>query len=261
MTAMTGFAQQTERDVVYLKNGSIIKGKIIEMELDGNIKIETMGGSIFVYKMEEVKKIAKESVEMQPPQTNIAKEEPPAVEPEPYFPEPWEPMKNGFFIYIGNGFILSGEGAAPFDGGNGGGSISFINGYQFKYNYSVGLGINMEIFSNLLMMPIFLDTRYTLLKKKTSPIIYAQTGYTTPLTDNAWNGIDSKGGFTFEAGIGMKRHLKGSANLVFSAGYRHQEHNYTRTDCFWDQNWNCTEIDTEVVDIFNRATIRIGFMF
>ncbi len=47
-------------DVVHLKNGSIIKGIIIEQIPNKTIKIETSGGSIFVYQMDEVVKIIKE---------------------------------------------------------------------------------------------------------------------------------------------------------------------------------------------------------
>lgn len=47
-------------DVLYLKNGSVIRGIIIEQIPNLSIKIQTMDGSIFVYKMEEVEKITKE---------------------------------------------------------------------------------------------------------------------------------------------------------------------------------------------------------
>lgn len=47
-------------DHVYLKNGGIIKGTILEMVPNVQIKVETRDGSIFVYKMEEVEKMTKE---------------------------------------------------------------------------------------------------------------------------------------------------------------------------------------------------------
>lgn len=47
-------------DVVYLKNGSIIRGMIIEQTPNVSLKIQTKDGSVFVYKMEEVEKMAKE---------------------------------------------------------------------------------------------------------------------------------------------------------------------------------------------------------
>ena len=53
------FAQNT-KDVVYLKNGGIIKGIIIEQIPNQSIKIQTSDGSVFVYTMDEVEKFGKE---------------------------------------------------------------------------------------------------------------------------------------------------------------------------------------------------------
>ena len=46
-------------DVIYLKNGSVIKGVIIEQIPNKSLKIETADGSIFVYKIEQISKISK----------------------------------------------------------------------------------------------------------------------------------------------------------------------------------------------------------
>jgi hypothetical protein len=53
------FAQEMQ-DVVYLKNGSIIRGMIIEQVVGKSLKIKTRDGSVFVYAMEEVERITKE---------------------------------------------------------------------------------------------------------------------------------------------------------------------------------------------------------
>lgn len=47
-------------EVVYLKNGSIIRGVILEQVIDDYVKIQMKDGSIFVYKMTEIIKITKE---------------------------------------------------------------------------------------------------------------------------------------------------------------------------------------------------------
>ncbi len=47
-------------DVVYLKNGGVIRGMIIEQVPGVSIKIKTKDGNVFVYKMEEVEKMTKE---------------------------------------------------------------------------------------------------------------------------------------------------------------------------------------------------------
>ena len=54
------FAQSSLQDVVYLKNGSIIRGDIIEMVPDGAVKIMTSEGSVLLYDCAEVEKFAKE---------------------------------------------------------------------------------------------------------------------------------------------------------------------------------------------------------
>lgn len=52
---------QSDEDVVYLKNGSIVRGKIIEQKLNEYIKIKTEK-NIFVYESEEIDKITKETI-------------------------------------------------------------------------------------------------------------------------------------------------------------------------------------------------------
>ncbi|MFN4084273.1 MAG: hypothetical protein ACK4K9_11640 [Bacteroidia bacterium] len=47
-------------DVLYLKNGSVIRGTIIEQVPNVQIKIQTKDGNIFVYKIEEIERITKE---------------------------------------------------------------------------------------------------------------------------------------------------------------------------------------------------------
>ena len=61
----TSFAQTT-RDVIHLKNGSVIKGAIIEQYPDSILKIKLTDGSIMVYKTNEVEKMLREEVAATP---------------------------------------------------------------------------------------------------------------------------------------------------------------------------------------------------
>ena len=45
---------QRKEDVVYLKNGSVIHGSLIEVLPNQSVKIQTADRNIFVFKMEEV---------------------------------------------------------------------------------------------------------------------------------------------------------------------------------------------------------------
>ena len=55
-------AKGDAQDVIHLKDGSIIKGKIIEIIPDMGIKLRTRDGSIFIYKNDQIKKILKGDV-------------------------------------------------------------------------------------------------------------------------------------------------------------------------------------------------------
>lgn len=64
LVALIGFAMpaaaQQYQEVVYLKNGSVIKGTVIEQIPGQSVKVQTQDGSVFVYTMDEVEKVVKE---------------------------------------------------------------------------------------------------------------------------------------------------------------------------------------------------------
>ena len=61
-STLTLIAEQAMQDVVYLKDGSIIRGKIIEKIPDVSLKIQTRDCSVFFYNMDKVLKITKEPI-------------------------------------------------------------------------------------------------------------------------------------------------------------------------------------------------------
>ena len=61
VSAASCFGQSSTDDVVYLKNGSIIRGTIIEQVPNKSIKIQTQDGNVFVYEISQVEKITKEA--------------------------------------------------------------------------------------------------------------------------------------------------------------------------------------------------------
>lgn len=60
MTGILSMNAQSLQEVVYLKNGGVIRGTIIEQKPNESLKIQTVEGNVFVYQMDEVDKIAKE---------------------------------------------------------------------------------------------------------------------------------------------------------------------------------------------------------
>ncbi len=63
ITIPRSYAQQAVlEDVVYLKNGSIIRGTIIEQVPGESLKIETKDGNVFTFSEDEISRIAKEEM-------------------------------------------------------------------------------------------------------------------------------------------------------------------------------------------------------
>ena len=60
LSISTYVAAQNYTEVVYLKNGSIIKGVIIEQVPNVSLKIKTGDGSLIICQMSDVEKITKE---------------------------------------------------------------------------------------------------------------------------------------------------------------------------------------------------------
>ena len=62
LTSTVCVCQNTKQiDVVYLKNGSMIKGTVTELIVDKTVKIQTSDGSLLVFNMSDVEKIVKET--------------------------------------------------------------------------------------------------------------------------------------------------------------------------------------------------------
>ena len=80
----SAFAQETE-DVIYLVNGSIIRGQITEIIPNEKLKIQTRDGNLLVFTMDEVEKITKEPFN---PQVRRA--------PRPNIFSPLEPYRSAY---------------------------------------------------------------------------------------------------------------------------------------------------------------------
>jgi hypothetical protein len=63
---LTLIANNVWGDIIFLKNGSQIRGKIIEISPETSCKIKSFDGSIFVFKMENIDKIIFENLDKTP---------------------------------------------------------------------------------------------------------------------------------------------------------------------------------------------------
>lgn len=223
------FAQNTE-DVVYLKNGSIIRGKIIEHGDSNFIKIETDCNNIWVFKFEEIEKVEiGQKIEIY---------------------KKYDTKSKGF-IHITQFGLTSTD--IEFNG-----CYHMQNGYLFKPGISVSLGIGLENIK-FVSVPVYLDISYVPLKSNNSPFFYLKGGYSFAIEkapDYYYYSDDTKyiGGYLIEVGTGLKGYISDNAALVISFGYR-----YMKLKTELGETWYGGQ--RILIDIINRLYIGIGFQF
>ena len=157
---LCGFAQEM-RDVVYLKDGSVVKGIIVEQVPNKSIKLQTADGSLFVYQIDAVEKMTKELREASPRR------------------------------FAGNGLTAGYKGYVDFGCTIGAGdfgrdrlSVGVVNGVQFNPYLYVGIGAALNYYAGgeEIGIPIFANVRSHFIKGNISPFLDLRVGY-SPLVD------------------------------------------------------------------------------
>jgi hypothetical protein len=254
-------AQSIYEDVVYLKNGSIIHGMIIEQVPNESIKIQTKDKNVFVFKMDEIMKITKEEVQSSTPTTAVSPSAPPVKK---------ERKINGYtnitemtfarsFTHLDNQYDpFGGYTYSHFVDVNNGPcfGIQTVNGYQFNRYFSAGVGIGMKGYSELFLVPLFLDLRATLIDAKVSPFIAGEIGnsFTRFEVWNVSTGYDDKGGFMGTIAAGVKFFPAPQMGLNFSVGFNYQELRIQDDYVYYNN-------PTYSNKTLNQFTVRAGFTF
>jgi hypothetical protein len=218
------YAQNDLQEVVYLKNGSIIRGIIIEQQPNKLVKIQTSDGNVFVYKIDEVEKITKE----------------------PYY-NTTRKKGNSHFQYRETngykGFLDLGYTAGTGDLGEDELEINGTYGYQFNpYLFlGVGTGVHYYFDSNKVALPIYADFRTNFMNNAITPFVGLKVGYSP---------FDFEGFYLNpNAGVRFALDNKALKALNFSMGYSMQK---VAVD------WGYYGTTTETVGGFN---IKVGLEF
>jgi hypothetical protein len=201
-------AQKT-KDVLYLKNGSIIYGKLIEIVGD-QYKMQTSDCSLFIYSSAEVEKFAKES---------------------PFFEGR---RKEGFGIALETGLLVGSQQStyeAPF-------SFNFLIGVTTNTLNTTSMGSGVE-FIGRPYTPLYIEFKHLFFNRKTSPFIFARAGAVVPFGGNeetstvVYGYNDSpknyKGGASLTFGSGISW-AKEEYDTFLSFGYRYAHTSYTQSE-------------------------------
>jgi hypothetical protein len=232
---MSSRAQSKSEDIVYLKNGTIIHGVILELIPNQTLKIQTPDQSLFILKMEDVEKITKARDEYYKKGNAGGYVNSPDI---------------GYVLGIGDR-TMDFQGQATEIRKNEYHAISIrdFNGYRVSSDVSVGGGIGYEYYSGnpdslpaTEYIPIFVGLRaYSKSRSNTQVGFVFDIGYDIGLTkktttDNSLGSLISvtasdkfKGGFFVNPAIGLRVVVGGRSVMCFSFGYQYQNISILRT--------------------------------
>lgn len=221
-------AQNNMQDVVYLKNGSIIKGSIIEIIPDKHLKIEILGGSIFAYPMSEIEKCLKEPVAANTAIINenvviekqIITDSNNSYLQKKNFQQENSNVKKGYFggFEIGTGVTFN-DMAGPFRQ-----KFSIINGFRFNPYFSLGAGIGIRIYTGeTALLPLFLHLRTRFLDKSASPYFSLDIGYSFNTSQRNYHYYYYRGGALISPTFGISKKLKNKLMLNLGLNYEYQK--------------------------------------
>lgn len=216
-----GFSQRYQ-DVVYLKNGSVIRGTIVLQVFKESITIESRVNT-WIYKMDEIEKIEKVILDRRgrPVESGLAKRE---IKIKP------SELKKGFMGLAEVGVSTTFIGA--FDVGTT--EIAKLNiegGYRFNPYFVLALGSGIRKLNHhydgetdttffpinvkKTLIPIFADLRVNFANRKISPFLSLRLGYAF----DANNGL-SKFGTMVNPSVGIAINV--FKRLLIHVGFNHE---------------------------------------
>jgi hypothetical protein len=223
---------QNKEDIIYMHNGSILRGKVTENTPGTQVTIEIAGRNRIVVPDSSVKIILMDQqIPFRDRENNAS------------------PVEMAASVSF-------------FGGSENSAGCSFITSYRFPFRLSTGVGIGNEWFDHQ-QIPFIADIKYSFLKGSWSPYVYAQTGYAIPLStepegDN-WYHTEYYGGVLAGAGAGMRFDFSNRNALIFNIGYRYQKTKTVTDNGYWSSS--SYQMETITYDEYNRMTFSVGFLF
>ncbi len=187
------------REVIYLKNGSVLKGTLTEWVPDESLSIRLSDSSLFVVKIADILKVTRE-----------------------FIADASKPAKGKTAVLNANGFesnISGGYGVASGKYGLDILCFNWVFGKNLNTHHFVGMGTGLRYMEevDMTMVPILLDWRYRITEQSVSPYVRLSAGYSL----NVSNGLENSG-FLVDPRIGVDFQV-GVTRCSFDMGYQTQQ--------------------------------------
>lgn len=255
------FSQSNIEDVVYLKSGSVIRGKIQppnplkgEQSSPAKVRVELLGGSIFVFDETEIDSIKRE---------NTLKNKLKEINRN-YFRRD-RGFRNQTEFGIICGASLKKTDADLYYYYNNpeddfGISLHTVNGYQlWPYLYvGAGIGIDRFVFYKQTFSPFYLRLSSEFLKKKVTPYVFVDAGYSVmwKKKNDEYVSYKNKGGLYISCGGGVRIYTRSRASVVLSVAYKRNQSETT----WWYTQWNDGTI-YNIKRTYQRLSMNVGVTF
>ena len=236
-------AVKAQKQYVYLKNGSVIKGKPVFSSDPQKVGIKS-SGNIFMFNRSEI-----DTITMSKPLKGA-----PELEFKYFF-------RTALGVLPGNSYN---EQVAP-------AIFSASFNRQVYQNMSAGIGSGMEFYNDATFIPLYANLEYRFRNTRFSPVVFMKTGYLFAATETVTTGgyypvmpqyydyvmppgnmpreLSARGGFMINPGVGMNILVSNGFGFFLGFGYRY--HNISFDG---DNEYSLTYN-------YNRLSIDIGIIF
>lgn len=214
-----GQNRRGEEDVVYLHNGSVIRGHIVEQEIGRYVKIKVASEQVFTVLTAEIDRIT-----IEPPlYTQIQLVKYKYLQPITY------PQKGLYHVVDwGLNFYQGQWGPIPST------ALHYRAIYHQNRFLRYGLGTGWDIYSEGTITPFFAELQGDLLEKPITPTWLLQGGYGIGVTRDALHDVFD-GGLMGQAALGLKFHTRSRTEISVTMGYRFQQTYQEFRE--WPQDW------------------------
>jgi len=229
---LLGLGQNMYHDVLYLKNGSIIKGTIIDQGDDGSVTLLIGGRQSVSFYREEIDRMEKEA------RLNFQERQ----------------KKRGYFTRTQMGTSIKKERnwQGPYTTLYP--SFQTVHGYQWSRFLQTGLGLGTDFYPDVVTIPFFFHLSGELSATKITPIYEIQIGDSFVLSDkisgnNFYDKTTARGFFRIAGGI----QINNPANSFYiSVGFKKNKVEYSSGDMYYS---------TKVTQLYRSFSIGFGMKF
>ncbi len=237
-------------ETVYLKDGQVVKGKIISYTKGDRLSMYDQAGNEFIFKDEDIRRIVQDVDRYT--LKKYLRQRRKMLRPFNYaFPETGTYYEVSLSTFTSDTSIDEPDQTAV--------GVHFAVGKQWNRNFGTGIGIGLDGYdsfgSGTTLMPLYVQARGYFRKKWQSPFYAFNGGYAFSLGgDTEAFQIEAEGGWMFHPALGWRFGASAQSNFTLDLGVKYQKAYIERIS-----NFNG---DLEIRDIlYRRLTLRFGLVF